>query len=317
LRAIQIVEFGGPEVLRMAEVPEPQAGPGQTLVDVSGAGVNFADTHLAENSYMTEPRLPLIPGTEVIGRTADGRRVVALPHEGGYAERVAVPADRTYEVPDELDDREALAVCVQGITAWHLLRTSARLSKGESVVVQAAAGGTGSLAVQLAREFGAGRVIAVASTPEKRKLALSLGADAAVDGAPKGLTQRLIDANSGHAVDVVLEMTGGLSFEPSLAALAPFGRLVTYGIASKLPPRPVQPAQLMSASRAVIGFWLQHCEERPEMYAEALSELFDLVARGRVRPPQGVTYPLAEARRAHEELRSRRTVGKVVLDPRL
>ncbi|WP_413471412.1 quinone oxidoreductase family protein [Streptomyces sp. MB09-02B] len=313
---MQINKFGGPEVLQAAEVSEPLVGSGQTLVEVSSAGVNYADTHLVENSYMTNPRLPLVPGTEVVGRTPDGQRVVALPYEGGYAERVAAPIERTFPLPDGLGDQDALAMCVQGVTAWHLLRVSARLAKGESVVVQAAAGGTGSFAVQLAREFGAGRVIAVASTREKRDLAMSLGADAAIDGSPQGLSQRLLDANKGRPVDVILEMTGGRSFDSFLASLAPFGRLAVYGIASRLPPRPVQPAQLMSSSRAVVGFWLQHCLEQPEMYGRALSELFELVGDGRVKPVRGKTYSLRDARRAHEDLRSRGSVGKLVLDTR-
>ncbi|MFI1098022.1 zinc-binding alcohol dehydrogenase family protein [Streptomyces sp. NPDC020917] len=314
MRAIQITEFGGPEVLHVAELPEPVAGPGQLLVDVRRAGVNYADTHTVEDSYLSRSTLPMVPGSEVAGRAADGRRLVALTDGGGYAERAAVQEALAQEVPDGVGDEQALALVVQGVTAWHLLRTSARLAKGESVVVHAAAGGTGSLAVQLAREFGAGRVIATASSKEKRDLAQELGADAAVDAAPEDLKERLVEANGGRKVDVVLEMAGGPVFDASLAALAPFGRLVTYGMASRTPATPVQPAQLMGRSRAVVGFWLAHCLGRPGMYREPLADLLAMTAQGRLKPQVGGVYPLAEAARAHQDLRSRRTVGKLALD---
>ena len=155
---------------------------------------------------------------------------------GGYAEYAAVPKAAAFPIPDGVSDAQALALLIQGLTAWHLYRTSAHLAEGESVVVHAAAGGVGSLAVQLGKAFGA-RVIATASTEEKRALALELGADAAVDVTREDLTDALIEANDGRRVDVVLEMAGGRVFDASLRALAPFGRLVTYGMASREPNR--------------------------------------------------------------------------------
>ncbi|MFI8185068.1 NADPH:quinone oxidoreductase family protein [Actinacidiphila glaucinigra] len=318
MRAIQITEFGGPEVLRQVELPEPVPGPGQLLVEVSSAGVNYADTHLVENSYLSKATLPLVPGAEVVGRTAEGRRVVALTDNGGYAERAVVEEYLAHDVPEGVTDGQALALVVQGLTAWHLLRTSARMAEGESVVVHAAAGGTGSLAVQLAKEFGAGRVIATASSKEKRDLALELGADVAIEADSTdaaGLKERLVEANGGRKVDIVLEMTGGPVFDASLAALAPFGRLVTYGLASRVPPTPVQAAQLMGRSRAVVGFWLMHCLGRPGMYREPMAELLAMTADGRLKPQEGGSYPLSEVARAHEDLRARRTYGKLTLDP--
>jgi len=314
VRAIQITEFGGPEVLHEAELPDPVAGPGQLLVDVTTAGVNYADTHTVENSYLSRSSLPMVPGAEVVGRTADGRRVVALTDGGGYAQKAVVQEELAHEVPDGVSDAQALALVVQGVTAWHLLRTSSRLAAGESVVVHAAAGGTGSLAVQLAREYGAGRIIATASSKEKRDLALELGADVAVDSRPEGLRDRLVAANGGQKVDIVLEMTGGPVFDASLAALAPFGRLVAYGMASRTPATSVPPAQLMGRSRAVVGFWLAHCLGRPGMYREPLAELLAMTGEGRLKPQVGGVYPLSGAARAHQDLRARRTVGKLVLD---
>jgi NADPH:quinone reductase len=316
MRAIQITEFGGPEVLTLVDLPDPEAGEGQLLIDVRAAGVNYADTHQAENSYLAPQQLPLVPGAEVAGTTADGQRVVALVASGGYAERAVAPEPLAFALPDGVDDGQALALVLQGTTAWHILRTSARLQAGESVVVHAAAGGVGSLAVQLAKAFGAGRVIASASSEDKRALAVSLGADVAVDSTSATLKDDLQEANGGRKVDVVLEMAGGGVFDASLAALAPFGRLVAYGMASRQAPSPISAGELMGRSRAVVGFWLAHCFGRPQMLAEAMADLLDRVVDGTLRPVVGGTYPMSEAARAHADLRARRTTGKLVLDPR-
>jgi NADPH:quinone reductase len=316
MRAIEVTEFGGPEVLELRELDDPVAADGQVVIDVTAAGVNYADTHQAEDSYLTPARLPFVPGTEVAGTTPEGTRVVALLDGGGYAEHALARPELVFPIPDGVSDGEALALAAQGTTAWHLLRTSARLREGESVVVHAAAGGVGSLAVQLAKRWGAGRVIASASSEDKRALALELGADAAIDSRADDLKAAIEEANGGR-VDIVLEMAGGARFHASLAALAPFGRVVTYGMASREETAPVAPADLMRRSRGVIGLWLAHAAARPaEMLAPALDELFALVASGELRAIVGGTYPLAEARRAHEDLRSRGTVGKLVLDAR-
>jgi NADPH2:quinone reductase len=316
VRAIRIREWGGPEVLEYVEdAPMPEPGPHEHLVRVSRSGVNYADTHASDNSYLAPYELPLIPGGEVAGETEDGRRVAGLMASGGYAEYAAVAKAAAFPIPSGVSDGQALALLIQGLTAWHLYRTSAHLREGETAVVHAAAGGVGSLAVQLGKAFGA-RVIATASTEEKRALALELGADAAVDVTREDLTDALIEANDGRRVDVVLEMAGGRVFEASLQALAPFGRLVTYGMASREAPKRVDPGALMRHSSAVIGFWLAHCFTKPqEMLAEPLQELFDRVAAGTLKVVEGPVYPLSEARRAHEDLKARRTTGKLVLDP--
>jgi NADPH:quinone reductase len=316
MRAVRITRFGGPEVLDIVDVDQPEPGAGETLVRVALAGINYADTHQTENSYLSPTQLPLIPGGEVAGTTDDGRRVVALPSTGGgYAEAVAVPDQLVYDVPEGVSDAQVLALIVQGVTAWHLLTTSTHLVPGEAVVVHAAAGGVGTLAVQLARELGAGRIIATASTPEKRDLAVRLGADVAIDPDPAGLRDRLVEANGGRKVDVVLEMVGGPTFAESLRAVAPFGRLATFGAASRQVTAPVDPVKLMSGSRTVAGFWLGHCYQRPEMISGPLAELGRLVAAGRLTPVVGGQYALSGVRQAHTDLLARRTVGKLVLDP--
>ena len=315
MRAIRMEEFGGPEVLELVELDQPEPGDGEVLIRVSRAGLNYADTHQRTNSYLAPATLPLVPGAEVAGVREDtGQRVVALVGNGGYAQYATAPATLTFPIPDGVDDATALAVLLQGLTAWHLYRTSAQIRPGESVVVHAAAGGVGSLAVQLAKPMGAGPVIAAASSEEKRALALELGADVAIDAAAEGMTERLEAANEGRKVDVVLEMAGGEVFEQSLLALAPFGRLVAYGIASQ-EANSVSTGTLMRSSRAVVGFWLMHCLGNPAMVDEALSDLFARVDRGELRAVTGPCYPLAQAAQAQIDLAERRTTGKVTLDP--
>jgi NADPH:quinone reductase len=315
MRAIQMTEFGGPEVLKLAELPTPRAGEGEVLIKVSRAGLNFADTHTRTNSYVRKATLPLVPGGEVAGTREDtGERVVALTGDGGYAEYAVAPEELVFAIPEGLEDGTALAIVIQGLTAWHLYRTSARVRDGESVVVHSAAGGVGSLAVQLGRALGAGRVIATASSADKRALALELGADVAIDSAAEGLQERLIEANEGRGVDVVFDMAGGASFDASYAALAHFGRIVVCGIASQ-EPNELRTGSLLRHSRSVVGFYLFHCLERPGMVADALSDLFARAARGELRTVIGGTYPLDRAAQAHIDLRERRTTGKLLLDP--
>jgi NADPH:quinone reductase len=315
MRAVQIKEFGGPEVLEVVDIEDPRPGDGEVLIEVDRAGLNFADTHQRENTYLRKFDLPLVLGGEVAGRAADGRRVAAMIASGGYAERVAAPEATTFPIPDGVEDGPALAMLIQGLTAWHLFRTSAKLAEGESVVVVSGAGGVGNLALQLAKPFGAGRVIATASTEEKRALCLELGADAAIDPAEEDLTAAIREANGGKMVDVVLEMAGGRTFDSAMEALAPFGRIVAYGIAGR-EQNDLQTGRLMRKSRAVVGFWLMHCLGRREMMEEPLADLFERIARGELKPHVGETYPMSDVRRAHEDMQGRRTSGKLLLDPR-
>jgi NADPH:quinone reductase len=347
MRAVQLTEFGGPEVLQIAELPVPESGPGELLIRVARAGLNFGDTHQRRNQYIAKHELPVVLGGEVAGVVeraggdfAVGERVIALLRTGGYAEYAVAPAARTFRIPEGVSDDDALALLIQGLTAWHLWRTSAHLAEGESVVVHSAAGGVGSLLTQLAKPMGAGRVIATAGSEERRAEALELGADVAVapdvgDGAdrrPGGegdegsgrvgggdprsgpLTEALIAANDGRPVDVVLDAAGGAVFAQSLAALAPFGRIVAYGNSTR-EKVPVTNGELLKESRAVVGFWLMHLLDRRDMLEQPLADLFARAARGELRPRVGGAYPLADAARAHEDLEARRTTGKLTLDP--
>jgi NADPH2:quinone reductase len=312
VRAIQIEEFGGPDVMQLVELPDPEPREGEVLVEVARSGVNFADTHVTRDDYLAKQQLPLIPGGEVTGSTPDGRRVAAMVLNGGYAERIAVDERFLVPVPDGVSDDVAVALLTQGLTAHALVHHCARLAEGETIVVEAAGGGTGSLAVQLAKRAG-GRVIALASTPEKRELALSLGADAAVDSRAEDLREAILAANDGEQVDAVLDMSGGETFEACLRSLAPFGRIVTFGIASR-EQNQVATGHLMRNSRSVIGFWLIHLLGRRELLGSMIQELYAGVASGELEVVIGGVYPLSEARQAHEDIAGRRTQGKLLLD---
>ena len=316
MRAIQIEEFGGPEVLTVSEVPDPAPADGEVVLDVLAGGINYADTHQTEDSYLAAQTLPLIPGSEVVVRTPDGRRRLAFaPNGGGYAERIALNPAHSFEIPDDVDDAAALTTLVQGATAWHLLRTSTHLAAGETVVIHAGAGGVGTMAIQLAKRWGAGRVIATASSADKRQLALDLGADVAVDSTVEDMRDALREANGGKGVDIVLEMTGGTVCDQSLAALAPFGRLAVFGQASRTPPSPIDVGQLMGRSTAVIGFWLAHVAQRPRMMAAAVDDLLALIAAGDLRPIIGGQYALTDVAAAHRALLDRSSIGKLVVLP--
>ena len=313
MKAVQIQEFGGPEKLELVEVPDPQPAEGEVLVEVARSGINFADTHATRNDYLAEQQLPLIPGAEVSGRTPDGRRVVALLGGGGYAEKVVVPESLLIPLPDAVDDDRAAALLLQGLTAMALVRRCARIEPGETLLVEAAAGGTGSLSVQLGKRAGA-KVIGLASSEEKRALVERLGADATVDSRSPDLREAILEANGGERVDAVLHMSGGEAFDAEFAVLAPLGRMVVFGIASR-EQRDVSTGALLQGSKAVIGFWLIHLLLQREAVAPMIGELLGAVAGGELEVNVGEVYPLSEAARAHEDLIARRTTGKLLLDP--
>lgn len=313
MRAILISEFGGPDVMKVVEMDDPVASEKEILLDVTAIGINYADTHQTENSYLSPQKLPLIPGIEIVG-THQGQRYLAAAASGGYAEKATAHKAMAYPIPDGVSDEDALTVLVQGVTAWHLLKTMGHLRQGESVVIHAAAGGVGTIAIQLAKLWGA-KVIAVTSSPEKAGLAKSLGADLLVDANEERLSEALREVNGGKGVDIVLEMVGGKAFDESLKALADFGRLITFGMASRTPPTPVHAGALMHGSRTISGFWLSNCFGKREMMNDVVAELFSLIEKGEVKPVIGGTYSLDQAVDAHRAMLARETTGKIVLKP--
>ncbi len=313
MKAIQIEEFGGPEVLKLVELPDPEGGDGQVVVDVARAGVNFADTHAIRNDYLAEQTLPMTPGGEISGTTPDGRRVAAIMANGGYSQKVAVPEAWLVPLPDEVGDDQAAGLLLQGLTAHALLHYCAHVEKGETVVVEAAAGGTGSLAVQLAKRAGA-KVIALASSDEKQELCRRLGADATADSRADDLKGAILDASGGEKVDVVLHMSG-VGFEDELHALGMLGRIVVFGNAARHPNN-LQTNYLLQTSKSVLGFWLVPLiAQRRDLIQSMTAELLGAVASGELEVVIGNTYPLSEAAQAHKDLQERRTTGKLLLDP--
>ncbi len=327
MRAIRVDSFGGPEVLVEAQVDTPTPVDGEWLIKVTGVGLNYADTHQAENSYLSEQTLPFVPGMEVVGEVVNGDRagdrVCGFVSRGGaYSEFAITRPELCFAVPANVSDVAALSLLVQGLTAHHLIHTSARLKPGETIVVNAAAGGVGSLAIQLAKKAGAGNIIASASTADKLEMARQLGATVGVlaDGtqSAKEIAASLRAANDDRGVDVVLEMVGGTTFDGGLRALGRFGRIICFGNASRTPQSAISPSDLMIGSTSVIGYWLVDSMADPErMIAPVLSELVRMVATGELQTLPGATYPLGQAAQAHRDIRDRKTTGKVILDPRL
>jgi len=313
MKAIQITAFGGPEVMNLLELPDPIAGADEVLLDVTAIGINYADTHQTENSYLSPQTLPMIPGIEVVG-TNGGKRYLATVSSGGYAQKALAHKSSLIAIPDTVTDQQALCMLVQGTTAWHLLKTMGHLEKGQSVVIHAAAGGVGTVAIQLAKMWGA-KVIAVTSTGAKGELAKSLGADVLVDASVEELGKAIRDANGGRGVDLVLEMVGGKTFDQSLLALATFGKLITFGMASRTAPTPVHPGALMHGSKTISGFWLANCFGKKELLNDVIEELFQLISDGKLKPVIGATFPLSQAADAHKSMLARETVGKIALDP--
>ncbi|SDN86024.1 quinone oxidoreductase family protein [Alkalicoccus daliensis] len=324
MKAIQLSKFGGPEVLEYTEIEKPSPGKNEVLIKVSGAGVNYADTMRRQDKYVIDTPLPFIPGSEVVGTVEDvgssvtdiepGSRVVALIGEGAYAEYVTANARTLIPVPETISNHEAVALPLQGLSAYHIIKSMGRLQEGETILVHAAAGGVGTIAVQLARHFGAGKIIATASTEVKRNLALDMGADEVVDYTQADWPKKVMELTDGHGADVALEMAGGKIFDQTLDCLAPFGRLVVYGAASGELPK-LSPFRLMEKNQAIIGFFLPQMMAKPELFQSSLKEIITLAAEGRLRLTVGGVYPLKEAGKVHEDMENRRTSGKIVLEP--
>ena len=321
MKAIVIHELGGPEVMQLEEVETPTPSTGEVLIKVVATGINYADLAQRQGTYLTRTRTPMIPGFEVAGTIAalgpgvttlkEGMRVAAFSN-GGYAEYVTAAANTIIPIPDALDFVHAAAFPVQGLTAYQLLHESAHLQQGESVLVHAAAGGVGTLAVQLAKLMGAGTVIGTASSESKLALARRLGADVTINYTQPNWVEQVKQATDGRGADVILEMVGGEVAQQSLQCLAPFGRMAVFGAASGEVTQ-FSGVQLMYKNQAIIGYWLTAWLSRTDRIAAAITDLMRYLAEGKLQIIVGQTYPLAQAAEAHRAIAERRTTGKVVL----
>jgi NADPH:quinone reductase len=329
MKAVRYHKKGGPEVLVYEDVPDPVPGPGQILIRVLASGINYADTVRRSGDHYPMPTpLPFCPGGEVVGVVEElgggitgislGETVMGWIGNGGYAERAVVGIEQVIRIPEGIAPVASLALIVQGLTASLALKQSAGLIAGESVLIQAAAGGVGVLAVQLARLYGAGTVIGVASTAEKRRLVKSLGADAAIDYLAPDWPEAVKIANGGKGVDLILAMTGGRVFAQSFACLVPFGRMVVYGNANHESQEIAVEQQLIPTNRTVTGFFLGGyigSADGRRVIAEHVDELGALVRAGKLRLEIGGQWKLAEAAAAHRAMEARETSGKLVLIP--
>lgn len=322
MKAIRPPEPGGPEVLTLEEHPDPVLGPEQVLVATTAIGVNYIDIYHRTALYQTPRPIPLgLEGAGVVEAVGSrvsslqvGARVAWCQAPGSYATRVAVPAERAVAIPNGLDDATAAALLLQGMTAHYLCTDTFRLGPGHAALVHAAAGGVGLLLVQLAKRAGA-RVFGTVSTPEKADLARRAGADEVIFYREQDFEAEIKRLTEGLGVDVVYDSVGKATFEKSLRSLRPRGYLVLYGQSSGMVP-PIDP-QVLSAggslflTRPTLGHYTR---DRAELMARAQA-LFQAVARGELEVRIGRTFPLREARAAHEALAGRETTGKILLIP--
>lgn len=322
MKAIRIHEYGGPEAMRLEDLPTPEAGAGQVLVRVEAAGVNYIDTYQRSGQYKVP--LPYVVGlegagvVEVVGpgvsSIASGSRVAWTNVPGSYATHVAVPTDKAVPVPAGINPRQAAAVMLQGMTAHYLARSTWPLKPGDTCLVHAGAGGVGLLLTQMARAAGA-RVFTTVSTDEKAALSRQAGADEVILYTREDFAEAVRRLTGGHGLQVVYDSVGRDTFEKSLACLAPRGMLVLFGQSSGAVP-PLDP-QVLSArgslflTRPTLGHYTL---TREELLGRA-GDCFTWMKAGTLHVRIGAEFPLAEAARAHEELQARRTTGKVLLLP--
>jgi NADPH2:quinone reductase len=312
MKAVVFERNGGPEVLAYKDVPDPSPKDGDVAVDVQAVGVNFRDVYEREGQgYGAKP--PAIIGVEGAGVIAGtNERVAWLDVPESYAERVAAPRDRLVPIPNGVETEVAAAAILQGLTALYLAHDSYPIQQGDSVLVHAAAGGVGRLLTQVAKLAGA-RVIGTTSTDEKAKLARDAGADEVIGY--EGFAKRTRDITGGEGVAAVYDGVGRTTFEESLQAIRPTGRMILYGAASGQPD-PFSLQRLAGlGSLYVQRPTLQTYTRTPQMLRERAARLFELIAAGRLKVLIGGRYPLAEARQAHVDLQARKTAGKVLLQP--
>ena len=321
MKAVRINEFGDLDVLRWEDVPDPKPRPSHVLIKVESAGVNYADIMRRGGGY-PGPDLPSTLGLEAAGSVVEvggdvtgitvGQRVMAMG-PGGQAEYVAVNSNFVFPYPETLDPVQAGGMPIVFLTSYHLLKTRGHMQPGDTVLVQAGASGVGTVAIQLAKAWGA-KVIATASTQEKLDLARSLGADVTINYTTHDFEAEVLEQSGGQGVELVLECVGGPVLEKSVRCVAPYGRLVSYGNASgtavSLPA-----TDITSANRTVVGFSMGRSPAGKLDHKSAMAELFSMIASGQARLVVDRVMPMSQAADAHRHLANRGTLGKVILTP--
>jgi NADPH2:quinone reductase len=322
MKAIVFDKVGGPEVLKLAEVPKPEVKAGTVLVKVRAAGINFADTLFRQGQYLMQPKLPDTPGFEAAGEIEavgegvsnlkPGQRVAILGSKT-YAEYALAPATQVIPLPEGVSFEQGAAFPVQVLTAWHMLHTSHRTESGQTVLVHSAAGGVGIVAVQIAKAAGA-RVFGTVSSPSKVALVKEYGADEVINYVSDDFAAEANRLTGGRGVDLILDAIGATTMEKGLTCLAPFGHLILYG-RSGGPPEPLNLFRLFEKSTKVSGFVLYTVTAVPDVMRRGIEESFKLIASGKLKLVIGKTFPLAEAAAAHKFMESRQSTGKLILIP--
>jgi NADPH2:quinone reductase len=323
VKAVVISEFGGPEVLRYLEQPDPTPSPDQVLIQVESTGVNYADVLARQGRYHGAAQPPFVPGLDVAGaitavgdRVRDlrvGQRVAAFPAGGAYAEQVVADPVLVFPLPDGVDFETAAAFPTIGVTAYNVLSSVGRLAPGETVLVHAAGGGVGTTAVQMAKRLGARRVIGTVGDDAKAGLVRDLGADFTINYRREDFAARVREITDGAGADVILDSVAGPTFAASLTCLAPFGRLVVFGQASG-EPGVAQSSELYPTNRAVLGYSTGgYRRARPAGLRPAAEAVLRMLSAGEINFVIGRRYPLAEAGAAQQYVESRQSTGKVLL----
>lgn len=324
MRAVQVRDYGGPEVLVLRDLPDPVPGAGQVLIDVATTNVNFADVHTRSGAYRRGETLPFVPGLEATGTIralgagvsdlAVGQRVAAFSVAGSYAERMVASASLTYPLPDDVSFETASSLTA-AVTAENVLRRVGAMRPDDTVLIHAAAGGVGSLAVQLAKLYGAERVIATAGSDEKVALALELGADHAINYRRSDFVAEVARITEGAGADLILDSVAGELTAQNVDCLADFGRLVSFGQASGQPGH-VTTDRLYRRNLSLRGYSSGHYRKvRPEALRPVAETVLAHFRSGALRTVIGATLPLGEAAQAHRMMESRASHGKIVLVP--
>ncbi|HYS12140.1 MAG TPA: NADPH:quinone oxidoreductase family protein [Burkholderiaceae bacterium] len=324
MKAIQCQEWGGPDKLRLVEVPLPEPKAGEVRLRVNAAGVNFPDALIIQKKYQQQPPLPFTPGTEVAG-TVDalgegvtqlklGQRVIGFVGLGAFAEYACAPAALATPIPDGLSDDIAAAFTLTYATSHHALFDRGQLKAGETLLVLGAGGGVGLAAVELGKIIGA-RVIAAASTDEKLAAAHEHGADALVNYSKLDLRDAIKTLTDGKGCDAIYDPVGGAYTEPALRSIAWRGRLLVVGFANGEIPKITANLLLLKGAAAVGVFWGDFARREPAANRKMMVELFTWLAQGKLKPHVSHTYPLAETPQALDALLHRRAIGKLVIRP--
>lgn len=320
MKIVRFHEVGDPEVLRFEDVERPRMAPNRVLVRIHVIGVNFADTLLRRGAYLSQPKLPETPGFEAagvivgVGEDVDskliGQRVVVLG-EHCYAEYVVASPSQLMMLPEDVSFEQGAAFPVQALTAYHMLYTADRITPGRTVLVHAAAGGVGLLAVQMAK-LGGARVYGTTSSVEKAKYVQDAGADEVILYTQTDFAERVAELTERRGVDLVLDSVGKETLQGSLASLAPFGHLISFGSASGKPGA-IDVSTLSARSLKVSAFWLFTVTRTPEIAQRGVKQVLDWIGSGKLRLWIGLKLPLEQAAEAHRRMEARQTAGKILL----